>query len=666
MRIPAVPVSIKGAAIAWGSLAMVLAATGGDWAIAQSLPPATTPATSPASASLKSPDLSALAQSEPLLTEPVLPLTEPTPKHPSLAAVTSTATWHSDSVGEASDSGVDPAVDPAINPATDPALLASGVYPPADPQPSAGQVILKENTSLSTAEVPERAALVISAEMGEATEASNVPDVSDTSEAEGADPSNAPPNAVEAAEAEAEAQRRALIYEADRLWQMGERLEAERLYRKAKEPGVAIAPIDPPRPFSDPAELSPEGRVYWREAEAGRERDQTSRMMVGLELLVADQPDFIPGYLRYAEALMQQGRNTEAMELLERGVGRMGNVPELVYAQVETLAASDHLLEASIAARQFALLYPEHPDAEAIRAIATTQLEEFQDELRDRLRLRAIANVLTGTLSFALTGNLYGPLTTLQTTLMLLEGEDGIGEAFSNRAARQLDLIEDETLNTYVNDIGQRLAALTGREEFEYEFFIIQNNALNAFALPGGKIFLFSGAILQTESEAELAGLIAHELAHTVLSHGFQMMAESTLAGNTLQLLPYGGWIANLSLLRYSRDMERQADTFGTRLLATADYAADGLQNLMQTLATTTPDSPLQWLSTHPDTAERINNIALQIERNHYNLFAYEGMERHDQMRQHLRQLLGETENPQTTPSDTPIENKWSYSLSGQ
>lgn len=435
---------------------------------------------------------------------------------------------------------------------------------------------------------------------------------------------------------------RSLIRQGDRLWLAGDIAAAEQLYRKAKAPGVVrpASETERPQPFSNPDQLSPEGRVYWREVVEGFEREQESRMMVGLDLLVRQEPDFVPGYVRYAEALLQQERNEEAIAIIEQAVGRMGNVPELVQAQVETLAVSDHLLEASIAARQFALLYPDHPQAAEFGAIADTYLEEFEDDLRDHLRTRAIANILTGTLSFALTGNLYGPLNTLQTTLMLLEGESGMGDTLSNAAARQLPLVEDEMLNAYINDIGQELAALTGRDDFVYEFFIVRHDALNAFALPGGKIFIFSGAILNTETEAELAGLIAHELAHTVLSHGFQMMADATLAGNTLQLLPYGGLLSNLTLLSYSRDMERQADAFGTRLLATAGYAADGLENLMRTLDETGYQAPIEWLSTHPDTDERIRNIGGQIERSDYNRFAFEGLERHEQMQERLRMLL--------------------------
>ncbi|MBC1300290.1 M48 family metalloprotease, partial [Nostoc sp. UCD122] len=77
-----------------------------------------------------------------------------------------------------------------------------------------------------------------------------------------------------------------------------------------------------------------------------------------------------------------------------------------------------------------------------------------------------------------------------------------------------------------INDIGQKLAKVAGRNEFKYEFFVIPEEELNAFALPGGKILINAGAIAKTTSEAELAGLVAHELSHVVLSHGFQLVTQ--------------------------------------------------------------------------------------------------------------------------------------------
>ncbi|MGG6294382.1 M48 family metalloprotease [Leptolyngbya sp. AN02str] len=477
---------------------------------------------------------------------------------------------------------------------------------------------------------------------GLAEDPTNVTSEPEPSDAAGATQDAPAAGAEDAAEALLEqARRRELISEGDRLWLAGQYVEATALYREAKgELSDANLPDRQPA-FADPTLLSPEGRVYWREAEAGREQSMTTRQLVALRLLVEQELAFIPGHLRFAELLIAEEKPEEAVESLERVVGIYGDEADLIHAQVDALAANNQWMESSIAARQFALLYPEHPAAPEFQAIAQENLDTFRRRLRERLTGNAIANAITGTLGFALTGGLFGPLSTLQTTLTLLRGESAIGESVSNSAARQLELIEDEEVSAYVNDIGQRLASLTGRDNFEYEFFVINNNELNAFALPGGKVFINSGAILQAESEAELAGLIAHELAHTVLSHGFQLIVEANLSSNVFQFIPYGGIAANLTTLSYSRDMERQADAFGTRLISTSGYAADGLHNLMETLGKRERSraTTFRWLSTHPDTDERLRNMATQIERNGYNRFAYEGIERHNQIRQRVREL---------------------------
>ncbi|NJL38914.1 MAG: M48 family metalloprotease [Leptolyngbyaceae cyanobacterium RM2_2_4] len=439
----------------------------------------------------------------------------------------------------------------------------------------------------------------------------------------------------------ADEDRQQLLIEADRLYLQGQYEQAEFLYRKAKEPFVAEAVQERPAAMSDPMQLPPAGQVYWREANAGREAELYTRLMVPLELLVEEYPEFIPGHLLYAEVLAEQDKPEDSLAVLERATTLYPNEPELIQARVEALAENERWLEASIAARQFALLNPDRPDVAEFEALADQHLEEFQDRTRSRLRGNAIANFVTGAASFVLTGNLFGPLSAVETTVLMLRGESAVGESIANQAIRQLELVEDEAVVAYVNELGQRLAEVSGRDDFEYEFYVIEDETLNAFALPGGKIFINAGAILEANSEAELAGLLAHELSHAVLSHGFQLVTSGNLTANLLQFIPYGGYAANLAVLSYSRDMERQADALGTRILATSGYAADGLRNLMITLEESEAESlPFAWLSTHPDTDERIDNIETQIELNGYNRYTYEGVERHQAMQRRVEQLL--------------------------
>lgn len=446
-----------------------------------------------------------------------------------------------------------------------------------------------------------------------------------------------------------------LLREGDALWQMGLRREAEARYRLAKAPFDEVDVVEVPPLVTEPEALPPEGQVYWREAEAGRSQNSRPRMESALRLLTQQHPEFVLGHLRYAEVLAAGDRSNEALAVLERAVGLYPDSAELVQARVAALATNGQLVEAAIAARQFALMYPDDPAAAEFEVLAAQHARTFRNRLERDLRAGAIANLLTGALGFALTGNLFGPISSIQTGIALLRGEENVGEAIARRAARQLPLIQDEAVNAYVNDIGQRLAAMTGRSEFEYEFFIIRDRSLNAFALPGGKIFINAGAILKARSEAELAGLIAHELAHTSLSHGFQLAVDANTLGNAFQLIPYGGYAANLLYFNYSRDMERQADAFGTRLLASAGYAADGLHGLMVTLEKQERRvAPFEWLSTHPDTRERQRNIERQIRQNGYNRYAYEGIDRHAAMRLRVQTELGLTRLRKPTAERRP------------
>jgi predicted Zn-dependent protease len=167
------------------------------------------------------------------------------------------------------------------------------------------------------------------------------------------------------------------------------------------------------------------------------------------------------------------------------------------------------------------------------------------------------------------------------------------------------------------------------------------DETLNAFALPGGKVFVNAGAIMRTDSEAELAGLLAHEVAHAALSHGFQLMTQGNLTANVVSYIPYvGNAASSLIVLNYSRDMEQQADIVGTRILVNAGYAADGVHNLMVQLRSQqdkdNPEPPA-WLSSHPNTKQRISYMEQVIVDHNLNRFTYEGVAPHQEIQQLAR-----------------------------
>ncbi|MEQ8957556.1 MAG: M48 family metalloprotease, partial [Coleofasciculus sp. C2-GNP5-27] len=443
-----------------------------------------------------------------------------------------------------------------------------------------------------------------------------------------------------------EKERQQKLIEADRLYMSGQFTAAQQLYQEAKAALDTDTQVpEKPDAIYEPTELSPAGAVYWRQSQEGLEQQLETKILVPLQFLVEQQPEFIPGHLRYAQTLQEYDRQEEAIQVLERATTLYPNEPDLIKAKVTALADTKRWLEASLAARQFAMLNFNHPQAAEFEVLAEENLERYRSHLRSELRGNAIANVITGALGYIFTGNLFGPISAIETTTLMLRGESAVGESFAERAQKQLPMVEDEQVLDYVREIGNKLAIVAGRDEFEYQFYVVMDDQLNAFALPGGKIFVNAGAILKTESEAELAGLLAHELAHAVLSHGFQLVTEGNLIANVTQYIPFGRTATNLIVLDYSRDMERQADALGTKILVAGGYAADGLHNLMITLNEEDRDRPLfAWLSTHPNTEERISNIETLIERNGYNRYTYEGVARHLEIQARVAQLLKDYE----------------------
>jgi predicted Zn-dependent protease len=456
-----------------------------------------------------------------------------------------------------------------------------------------------------------------------------------------------------------ERERQQKLIEADRLYMSGQFTAAQQLYREAKASFDTEAALEKPVAIYEPTELSPAGAVYWRQSEEGLEQQLETKILVPLQFLVEQQPEFIPGHLRYAQTLQEYDRQEEAIQVLERATTLYPNEPDLIKAKVIALADTKRWLEASLAARQFAMLNFNHPQAAEFEVLAEENLERYRSRLRSELRGNAIANVITGALGYIFTGNLFGPISAIETTTLMLRGESAVGESFAERVQKQLPMIEDEQVLDYVREIGNKLAIVAGRDEFEYQFYVVMDDQLNAFALPGGKVFVNAGAIMKTDSEAELAGLLAHELAHAVLSHGFQLVTEGNLIANVTQYIPFGRTATNLIVLDYSRDMERQADALGTKILVAGGYAADGLHNLMITLNEQDRDRPLfAWLSTHPNTDERISNIETLIERNGYNRYTYEGVARHLEIQARVAQLLKEYEAQQECEENDECEQE--------
>ncbi|MEY3297213.1 MAG: hypothetical protein RLZZ597_473 [Cyanobacteriota bacterium] len=453
--------------------------------------------------------------------------------------------------------------------------------------------------------------------------------------------------------------RSELLMEADRYLVAGDRAAADALYRQAKEAkwlaemtsGEAIVPI------TDAEALPPAGRVYWREAQAGLESGFPNRVLVPLELLVKDYPDFLPAQSLYARYLIQQERTEEARQLLEALALRFPYHPDILRAQVQLQMAQERWIEAAITANQFALLNPENPDAAAMEQLAEENLSRFRGEVNASLTRNLVGNIITGAASYFLTGGLFGPFTALNSGILLMQGESALGQQVADQVKRQLPIVTDPEVRDYVNEVGQRLAALAGRDEFNYTFEVVMDDSLNAFALPGGKIFINAGAITNSYSEAELAGLLGHEISHAVLSHGFQMVTQGNLTASLAAFIPIpevANIAANLIVASYSRDMERQSDILGTKLLSTGNYAADGLHNLMSTLEAEYGNRSITWFASHPNPGERVSYLKQLIDQGGFDRYTYEGVEKHLTVRKKTIQLINQYRLENSRPDKRP------------
>ncbi|HIK23455.1 MAG TPA: M48 family metalloprotease [Thermosynechococcus sp. M3746_W2019_013] len=470
---------------------------------------------------------------------------------------------------------------------------------------------------------------------------------------------NSPENSPEApttpqltAEQAVQEARLALLREGDRYWQLGELTTAQTYYQKAKADLNVPPPRVTPPAVLEISQLPPAAQVYWREVQSGSQL--YSAQAVPLQLLVEQFPEFIPAQVRFAEFLAQQGSLKEAYAHLEKAASLYPDQPEIQRSLITIYDRQQQWLEAALAAQRFALLNPDHPATPEFEQLAAERMQRFRRRLQGQLREGMVMGALTGLVGVALTGNPLLSLNSIQMMTLMMQGESALGRSAARNISRQVKLLEDAEVQTYVNQVGQRLAKVAGRNEFEYEFFVIKDNDLNAFALPGGKIFINSGAILKANTEAELAGLLAHEIAHTVLSHGFRLMTQGTATANLTRLLPAGGYVTGILVTSYSREMEREADILGTQILARAGYAADGLLNLMHTLKKEYrhQEPPLPWFSTHPPTNERIRYIRGLMRDRGYTPFAFEGVERHQQIQAHLRTLV-DSPNPPKSKGET-------------
>ncbi|HEY9855351.1 MAG TPA: M48 family metalloprotease [Stenomitos sp.] len=176
----------------------------------------------------------------------------------------------------------------------------------------------------------------------------------------------------------------------------------------------------------------------------------------------------------------------------------------------------------------------------------------------------------------------------------------------------------------YVASVGAKLVNQSDRTDLDWRFYVVQSDQVNAFALPGGHVFITTAALRNLKSESELAGVLGHEIAHVEKRHSVKQL-QKTLLAQGIAIAALGDQSAGVQVASqlaigiamngYSRSNEEEADLRGAELAYQAGYDPKGLVHFFETLKQVHPDSPewMAWVSDHPQTGDRIEHVTAHI-----------------------------------------------------
>jgi hypothetical protein len=214
--------------------------------------------------------------------------------------------------------------------------------------------------------------------------------------------------------------------------------------------------------------------------------------------------------------------------------------------------------------------------------------------------------------------------------LFTKEQDIELGKEAARQVEKEMIVVTDPVLNDYVRRIGEKLAATPEADGFPYSFKIVHDKTINAFALPGGPTYLHTGLLAAADNEAQVAGVMAHEIAHVALRHGTNQLSKANLIqlpaalaaaavdrtgslwGRLVQMGINLG--AGSLLLKYSRDAERDADLLGTRIMARVGYDPREMARFFEKLEASGGSRGLQFFSDHPNPGNRIKAVEAEIQ----------------------------------------------------
>jgi beta-barrel assembly-enhancing protease len=215
-----------------------------------------------------------------------------------------------------------------------------------------------------------------------------------------------------------------------------------------------------------------------------------------------------------------------------------------------------------------------------------------------------------------------------------------LGKESADQVRKQMTVIKDPVLTAYVNRVGQRLVSSREAQEsgFPFTFEVVADPSINAFALPGGPMFINTGLLRAVDNEAELAGVMGHEMSHVILRHGTNQATKaefiqlpailgSQVAGTSLlgKVMQAGiGFGAGSVLRKFSRSAESQADLMGSHLMAEAGYDPAQLARFFEKLNAESSQHAVQFFSDHPNPENRERAIEQEAKRLPVRTYSYE------------------------------------------
>lgn len=212
-----------------------------------------------------------------------------------------------------------------------------------------------------------------------------------------------------------------------------------------------------------------------------------------------------------------------------------------------------------------------------------------------RLQLWTLALLGAGLLAGGFAGCATNPATGSADVVLISEDDElQIGRELDRKIQAQEAMVENDRLQKYVQQVGERVAAGSDRSDLIYRFRVIDRPQVNAFALPGGYIYIYRGLLAYMNSEAELAAVLGHEIGHVTARHAVRQHRNATLASLLVQIVavrsgtPYAGDLANILgvafVAGYGRELELEADGFGADYLARAGYETDAMLRVIDIL----------------------------------------------------------------------------------